>query len=49
MACASGNVYSYASVRVTGSALTVTPRDQAGKLVREETGAPCGPFTFRAR
>jgi phosphodiesterase/alkaline phosphatase D-like protein len=49
MACASGNVYSYASVRVTGTALTVTPRDQSGKLVREETGAPCGPFTFRAR
>ncbi|HSO02653.1 MAG TPA: alkaline phosphatase D family protein [Gaiellaceae bacterium] len=49
MACASGNVYSYASVRVTGTALTVTPRDQSGKLVREETGVPCGPFTFRAR
>ena len=49
MACASGNVYSYASVRVTGATLTVTPRDSAGKLVREETGVPCGPFVFRAR
>jgi alkaline phosphatase D len=49
MACASANVYSYASVRVTGTTLTVTPKDQNGRLVREETGGPCGPFTFRAR
>jgi phosphodiesterase/alkaline phosphatase D-like protein len=49
MACASGNVYSYAEVRVTGRALTVTPKDRQGRLVREETGAACGPFTFRAR
>jgi alkaline phosphatase D len=49
MACASGNVYSYASVRVTGTTVTVTPKDLAGKLVREETGGACGPFVFRAR
>ena len=30
MACASGNVYSYAQVQVTAAAITVTPKDQAG-------------------
>jgi len=49
MACASGNVYSYAEVKVTGAAITVTPKDLNGKLVREETGVPCGPFTFKKR
>jgi alkaline phosphatase D len=49
MACASADVYSYASVKVTGRRLTVTPKDMSGKLVREETGGPCGPFTFRAK
>ena len=49
MACASADVYSYAEVKVTGAVLTVTPKDAAGKLVREETGGACGPFTFRAR
>jgi alkaline phosphatase D len=49
MDCASANVYSYAEVRVNGAAITVTPKDAAGKLVREETGGACGPFTFRAR
>jgi alkaline phosphatase D len=49
MACASADVYSYAEVKVTGAAVTVTPKDMAGKLVREETGGACGPFTFKAR
>ncbi len=49
MACSSGNVYSYAEVRVAARTLTVTPKDRQGKLVREETGTPCGPFTFTAR
>jgi alkaline phosphatase D len=49
MACASADVYSYASVRVTGTTLTVTPKDLNGRLVREETGGVCGPFTFRAK
>jgi phosphodiesterase/alkaline phosphatase D-like protein len=49
MACASADVYSYATVRVTGTTLTVTPKDMNGKLVHEETGGACGPFTFRAR
>ena len=47
MKCASGDVYSYAEVRVTGAAITVTPKDQAGRIVREETGAVCGPYTFK--
>ena len=49
MACSSGNVYSYAEVRVTGRTLTVTPKDQRGRLVREETGGACGPFVFNAK
>jgi alkaline phosphatase D len=49
MACASADVYSYAEVDVTGAAVKVTPKDAAGKLVREETGGACGPFTFKAR
>jgi hypothetical protein len=49
MACASADVYSYASVKVTGTTLTVTPKDLNGKLVHEETGGACGPFTFRAK
>ena len=49
MACASADVYSYAQVEVTGTAIKVTPKDAAGKLVREETGGACGPFTFRVR
>jgi phosphodiesterase/alkaline phosphatase D-like protein len=49
MACASADVYSYAEVKVTGAAITVTPKDAAGKLVREETGGACGPFVFKAR
>jgi phosphodiesterase/alkaline phosphatase D-like protein len=47
MKCASGNVYSYAEVKVSAAAITVTPKDQAGRVVREETGAVCGPYTFK--
>ena len=49
MACASADVYSYAEVKVTGAAITVTPKDLTGKLVHEETGGACGPFVFRAK
>ena len=49
MACASADVYSYAEVKVTRAAITVTPKDAAGALVREETGGACGPFTFKRR
>ena len=49
MQCAAGDVYSYSEVRVTGTALTVTPKDLNGKLVREELGTPCGPLVLTAR
>ena len=49
MACASADVYSYAEVKVTGASITVTPKDAAGALVREETGGACGPFIFKTR
>ena len=48
MACAAPNVFSYAQVVATSSTLIVTPKDATGRLVREATGAPCGPFVFRA-
>ena len=49
MACASGDVYSYAEVKVTGAAITVTPKDATGAVVREETGGVCGPYVFKTR
>jgi phosphodiesterase/alkaline phosphatase D-like protein len=49
MACASADVYSYAEVRVAAATITVTPKDSQGRIVREETGGACGPFTFTAR
>ncbi len=49
MTCASANVYSYAEIKVTGAAIVVTPKDQSGQIVREETGVTCGPYSFKAR
>ena len=49
MACASGDVYSYAEVKVTGVSVTVTPKDAAGAIVREATGGACGPYVFKSR
>jgi phosphodiesterase/alkaline phosphatase D-like protein len=49
MACAASDVFSYAQVRVTRTALTITPKDLNGRPVRELSGAPCGPFTIPAR
>lgn len=46
MRCAATDVYSYAQVKVTAKALTVTLKDSKGRLVREKTGDPCGPFTI---
>ena len=43
MKCASADVYSYAEVKVTAAAITVHAEDQAGRIVREETGAVCRP------
>jgi alkaline phosphatase D len=46
--CAAVDVYSYAEVRVTSTSLTITPKDQDGRLVREPGGTPCGPFVVPA-
>ena len=54
MDCASLDVYSYTQVRVTSTALTITPKDNRGNIVREKgsggmPGPPCGPYTIRKR
>jgi phosphodiesterase/alkaline phosphatase D-like protein len=49
MRCASLDVFSYAEVVVGRRKLTITPKDANGNLVREESGARCGPFTVRAK
>jgi phosphodiesterase/alkaline phosphatase D-like protein len=49
MLCAAANVYSYAEIRVSATTFTATPKNASGKLVREETGAPCGPLVLTAR
>jgi phosphodiesterase/alkaline phosphatase D-like protein len=49
MVCASTDVFSYTEVKVTGTALTLTPKDLAGNPVKEKDGAPCGPFTIPAK
>jgi phosphodiesterase/alkaline phosphatase D-like protein len=51
MKCASTDVFSYSEVKVTSSAVTITPKDINGKLVHEKgSGAPpCGPFTIAAK
>ena len=52
MSCSAIDVYSYAEVKVSAKALTVTLKDQAGQLVREQdseggnNGAPCQPVTM---
>ena len=49
MACASGNVYSYAEVKVTGTSVAVSLKDASGATVREATGGACGPYVFKTR
>jgi alkaline phosphatase D len=49
MHCVNLDVYSYAEVEVSARRVTVTPKDSAGKLVREPSGAACGPFHVRAK
>ena len=38
--------YSYTQVKVTKSSVTLTPKDLAGKGVKEKDGKACGPFTI---
>jgi alkaline phosphatase D len=47
MRCAALDVFSYAQVTVTASALTVAPRDARGRPVREATGEACAPLVIR--
>jgi phosphodiesterase/alkaline phosphatase D-like protein len=54
MPCAAIDVYSYTQVRVTRTAVTLTPKDLKGQPVREKgsggaQGPQCGPFTIQAR
>ncbi|MFN8126728.1 MAG: alkaline phosphatase D family protein [Candidatus Nanopelagicales bacterium] len=44
MSCAQLNAYSYATVEVTSSRLTITPRDTAGQPLVSAQGAPCEPL-----
>ena len=49
MRCAALDVYSYAQVTVTASALTVALKDARGRPVQEGTGVACAPLVVRAR
>jgi alkaline phosphatase D len=53
MVCAATDVYSYTEVRVTGTAVTLTPKDLNGRPVHEKAGSGqgprCGPFTIAAK
>jgi alkaline phosphatase D len=49
MQCAAPDVYSYAEVEVTGTTLTITPKDATGKRVVDVTGTDCGVFVVRAK
>jgi phosphodiesterase/alkaline phosphatase D-like protein len=51
MQCAATDVYSYTEVKVTSSALTLSPKDLNGKPVTEkgDGNPPCGPFTIAAK
>ena len=48
MRCAATDVYSYAEVKVTATALTVAPKTATGAPVREKTGAVCAPLVLHA-
>ena len=51
MQCAATDVYSYTQVKVTSTAVTLTPKDLNGKPVTEKGSGnpPCGPFTIAAK
>ena len=47
MACANGNVNSYAEVTVTGSTLKVAYKDENGNTVKDVDGSTdCGPYVL---
>ena len=49
LTCAQTDVFGYAQVAVSAKRLTVTPKDAAGKPVRELGGAACGPLVVTAK
>jgi alkaline phosphatase D len=54
MECAAIDVFSYTEVRVTSTAVTLTPKDLNGRAVHEKgsggaQGPRCGPFTIPAK
>ena len=49
MRCAVIDQFSYSQVRVTGSRLTVTPKNIRGEALREPEGNQCGPFVLNAQ
>jgi phosphodiesterase/alkaline phosphatase D-like protein len=50
MACAQGDVFSYAEVEVSSGALTISLKDSAGNTVKDVDGTtPCGPYTLQAQ
>ena len=50
MRCAALDTYSYVEVRVTARALTIIPKDDQGRLLRERPGGPpCRPVVIPAR
>jgi alkaline phosphatase D len=42
--CSALDTFSFGQVRVTGSTLSITPRDQNGRVVIGHDGKPCGPY-----
>jgi alkaline phosphatase D len=49
MSCAQGDVFSYAEVEVSAGAVTVTPKDAQGNIVKDVDGSNCGPYTINAQ
>jgi hypothetical protein len=41
--------YGYTQVVVSAKSIKLTPKDQAGKPVKENDGKPCGPFTIKTK
>jgi phosphodiesterase/alkaline phosphatase D-like protein len=49
MQCSIVDQFSYGQVKVTSRKLTITPKDSAGRQLKEPEGNPCGPVTIAAK
>jgi alkaline phosphatase D len=49
MRCAVIDQFSYGQVKVTRNRLTITPKDAAGRPLKEPEGNPCGPVVIDAK